>query len=335
MSQNNATMAAMFFLFNPIAFYSPMIMGQYDTLCLFFMLWALYYYIEGDLNKFSFVIGISMVFKFFSLLVFVPLLLLSEKRILKLIRYGLTGFWLYIPTTLLFWGRTGNAAAFTHAMIERLFAVTMPVGMREVPVFVLIYAIIVFACFLYTPSASNRKYMAVYISMVVFTLLFNYIYWHPQWLILMIPFTVITTFVQKNKAPWFYLDIVLCIGFFSYCFFNYSNQCGAILFDGGIIAHVFNTRVVTSENWVYLRHFLRHIPYIRVITPVCFTGAILSNIIFKFPIKNGTVSDIISNGKEYDKIPDKVFLYGIFFVGFVCAWAVPSFLELINALGII
>ena len=63
--------------------------------------------------------------------------------------------WLYIPTTLLFWGRTGNAAVFTQAMINRMFQVTDNMGMREIPVFILLYALVVFVSFLYVPK--NKK----------------------------------------------------------------------------------------------------------------------------------------------------------------------------------
>lgn len=336
MENSKSSMAAMFFMFNPIAFFAPMAMGQYDTLCLFFTLWALVYYLRGDMKKFSFVIGISVVFKFFSLLIFIPLILLNEKKILNIIKYAALILWLYIPTTLLFWGRTGNAAVFTQAMIDRMFEITQDTGMRAVSVFVLVYALIVFASFLYVPKKETiRKYLAIYIPMVVFSFLFNSIYWHPQWLILMIPFIVITTFMQKNKAPWFYMDIIMAFGFFSYCLYNYSNQTGAILFDGGLLCHMFGIRVATSESWQTLSKFMESIPYIAAMTPVMFTGSILGNIIFKFPVSSVSIADKISEEEKYDQFNDKLFLYGIFIIGFICAWLLPSVLEAINAFGII
>ncbi len=336
MENSKSYMAAMFFIFNPISFFSPMAMGQYDTLCLFFMLWALLYYLDGDMKKFSFVIGISVVFKFFSLLIFIPLILLNEKKILNIIKYSFLSLWLYIPTTFIFWGRTGNAAVFTNAMINRMFEITYDTGMRAVPAFVLVYSLIVFATFLYVPKNETlRKYLAIYIPMVIFSFLFNSIYWHPQWLILMVPFIVITTFMQKNKEPWFYIDIIMAIAFFSYCLYNYSNQTGAILFDGGLLYHLFDIRIATSQSWQPLSKFLENIPYISVMTPVMFTGSILGNIIFKFPILNESLADKMSDEKKYSKLNEKCFLYAIFIIGFIGTWLVPSMLEAINALGII
>ncbi len=335
-SENKARFAAMFFLFYPVAFFSPMAMGQYDVLCLFFTLWAMVYYMRDDMKKFSLVMGVSFVYKFFSLMIFVPLLLLKEKKILNLIKYGLMSLWLYIPSTLLYMGRTGNAAVFTQAMIDRMFEVRLDMGMRIVPVFMLLYAIIVFVSFLYVPGKkAYEKYLGIYIPMVVFCLLFNYIYWHPQWLVLVIPFIVLTTFMQENQSPWFYLDIVFCRGFFLFALYNYSNQTGAVLFDGGLIGHILGLKVITSPDWKPLLDFMVNIPYVYIMTPVMFSGAIFANIILKFPVSGQTVSDKLSCAKAYDKIPTKIYLYMIFVIGFIVLWLCPSALEWLNAMAII
>ncbi|MBQ5314146.1 MAG: hypothetical protein J6K30_08885 [Oscillospiraceae bacterium] len=336
MDSTTASTAALFFLFNPVAFYSPMAMGQYDTLCLFFTLWAVLWYIKGDLTRFSLLIGLGVVCKFFALLVFVPLILVAEKRILHIIKNGVMAMWLYIPTSLLFWGRTGNAKVFTQAMIDRMFKLTYETGIRGVSIFTLFYAMLVFACFVYVPKSEKiKKYLAVYLPMVAFGWLFNGIYWHPQWIVLMVPFMVITTFTLKSRSMWFYLDIVFAVGYFLHCFYEYSSQTGAILFDGGLLHHVFGMRVITSELWRPLNYFLSLIPYVWVLTPVMFTGAILLSIIFKFPVGETALSDKLSNSESYDKIPLKVFGYGIFAAGFICVWLLPSVFEALNAFGAI
>lgn len=336
LKESKASMAAMFFIFNPVAFFSPMAMGQYDTLCLFFTLWALCYYVKNDMVKFSIVMGAGIVCKFFPLMILIPLVLLKEKKILSIIKYGLMSLWLYIPTTLLFWGRTGNAAAFTKAMIDRMFRITTDTGMRAVPVFLLIYALIVFVSFLYVPkSKKTADYLAVYIPMVVFSLLFNYIYWHPQWLILMIPFVVITTHLQENKAPWYYMDVVMSLGFFLFALHNYSSQSGALLFSGGLLGHLFGLNVSLMPAWQSLANFIVLIPYYNILAPVLFTGSVFGNIIFKTPVGNSSLADKLTDKTQYDKISDKVFLYGIFVIGFLGFWLAPSLLELINAMGII
>lgn len=164
--------------------------------------------------KTCFVAGIGAVCKFFPLLIFIPLILLREKKILNILKYVLLCLWLYIPTSLLFHGRTGNASAFTSMMIDRLFQANISLGIGEVSIFLLCYCFLVFVRFICNLRDKREfNYTAVYLSMAVFRLLFLTIGWHPQWLILLVPFMVISALLQENKTYWFYLDILLSLDF--------------------------------------------------------------------------------------------------------------------------
>ena len=336
LAKEKALMAAMFFLFNPIAFFSPMVMGQYDTLCLFFTLWALTHYAEGRYQRFSFILGIGVVCKFFPLLIFVPLILLVEKRIPKIIQYGVTTLWLYIPTTLLFMGRTGEAGGFTMAMINRMFELTVPMGVADMPLFILLYALVLFAAFVYNPkSEKTRQYLGVYIPMVVFGLLFICIHWHPQWLVLLMPFVVMTTQLHTNRTPWYWLELVMAAGYFLIGFCYNAGQTGAVLFDGGWLWMLFDMRIAVQKNWMHLDYFIKNVPFVFQLAPVLFAGSVIANIALKFPIGETTVADKLSSGGSYDKVNDKVYLYGIFVIGFICIWVLPSVLEFLNAFEVI
>lgn len=108
----------------------------------------------------------------------------------------------------------GNASAFTSMMIDRLFQANISLGIGEVSIFLLCYCFLVFVRFICNLRDKREfNYMAVYLSMAVFRLLFLTIGWHPQWLILLVPFMVISALLQENKTYWFYLDILLSFGF--------------------------------------------------------------------------------------------------------------------------
>lgn len=335
-THKKALCAALFFMFNPIAFFSSMAMGQYDSLCLFFALWALTYYVEKKYLHFSFILGISIVFKFFPLLIFAPLILLAEKRILHLAKYTLCALWLYIPTLLLFRGRMEDAPHFTQQMIDRLFTLTYDTGVRGVSLFTLLYAAVLFIRFVYVPKQqATLQYCSVYIPLAVFGILFSTIYWHPQWLILIIPFMVITTFMQSHASPWFWLDIIFSAGFFMNCFYMYPSQCGAVLFDGGLLGQAFNLHVMGQGTWHLVDEFLARIPYVYVLTPVCFVGTIWLNILGKMPLAGGTLFNKLTNPQAFDKIPTRIFGYLIFIIGFIIMWLVPSVIEWLTAFQII
>ena len=90
-----------------------------------------------------------------------------------------------------------------------------------------------------------------------------------------------------------------------------------------------------SGNGRNISYFMSLVPYLIQLVPVMFTGSIMANLIFKLPFGNGSLADRLSDNTAYDKISDKLFLYGIFVIGFIGCWLMPSLLELINAIGMI
>ncbi len=335
MPKKTSFAAAVFFLFNPIAFFSPMVMGQYDSLCLFFMLWALLYYLQGDYTRFTLLMGVAGIFKFFAFLPLIPLLLLQEKRILSLVKYALMSLWLYIPSSLLYLGRTGNADTFTQMMFERLFSLGFASGFAPVSFFLFCYAILCFACYLYTKDI-QRPYLAFYVPLLVYGLLFFSIYWHPQWIILLVPFLVITTFMQKNVRVFLYLDFVLCFGFFLTCFFQFPYQMGAHLFTGGLFTFVSGQNIALhAEVWNPISFFLALIPNVNQMAPLAFSAAVFAHLIFKFPLHRHSLADTFSDKYCFDRFSLRAIGYALFLVGFVGFWVLPSLFEHWNAFGLI
>lgn len=331
-----SNLCALFFVFNPIAFFGPMVMGQYDSMCVFFTLIGILFYLKGSYIKFCLLAGVGVVCKFFPLIIVVFLILLCEKRVLHIIKYLAITFWLYAPTTILFFGKTGNAAAFNSLMIDRLFVQKTDTSVGAMSTLVFVLAVLLVGVFLYTSKTQQEKnYLAIYLPLVLMGLLFIYVEWHPQWLMLLIPFVALTTFMQSKKQPWFIVDIVMCAGFFIICFFKFSGQISSSLFDGGLLKFVGGINVTASPGWFELYKVLDLIPYLYELSLIMFTGAIAANIIFKFPFKGETLCNRLAKNTVYDKLSDVQWLYAEFLIGFGAIWFVPVLGEMFNAIGVI
>lgn len=274
--------APLFFALWPPAFFSVFVMGQYDTICLAALLGAFLYWLRGDKLKFTLLIGAGAACKFFPLLLFVPLLLLVEKRPLHILKYGALSLWLLLPTTLLFWGRTGDMGLFNSLMVDRLFEARIA-GMREIPVFAALYFVLCFAACLWRPAEEKMPRVGLWMCLGVMGTLFLFVDWHPQWLVLLAPFVVLTTFLERRKEGWFWLDLLFGAGFVVFCALAYPGQLEGNLLDRGLVG--------LASGWVYaavpnhntVSFYYQLLPLVSKIPVVLMAGALAAQVLLKWP----------------------------------------------------
>ncbi|NLL91625.1 MAG: hypothetical protein GX222_04295 [Ruminococcaceae bacterium] len=208
----NPKIVAIAFLLNPAAYFMPVAVGQYDVLCIFFILLSLVYFLKGDSLRFSVIMGVGILLKSFAVLAFIPLLLYKEKKLKDIIKYMLVGFSPYLITYLLYRGRTGDADYFNNVMMGRLFEIKV----GQIPLFPLFFALLCLVCWSvdFEKNRGKRLKTASFICLFVFVSLLLSIYWHPQWAFLVTPFLVISAFSSENKTLYLYLNIFFSAGVF-------------------------------------------------------------------------------------------------------------------------
>ena len=294
-SETDVHFIPLFFVLNPIAFFAALIMSQYDTLCLLFLLLAVLAWLQKRYWRFSLLAGAALVFKFFPLLLFLPLLVLREKRPLRCLAHAAASLWLYLPTALLFRGRTGDMAVFNEEVIQRVFAAVLPGGIDPIPLFLLLYALLLMGCYLYRRDDDRTAAVMPWVGLTVYGLLFLFVGWHPQWLILLVPFLVLTTFAQTQRAPWIYLDVVLFLGYWLTINFNFPGQLEANLLRSGLLSGLCGGLAQAHNT---LAFYLQLLPYGAALSPVLFAAPLAAAILFKAPLVGGSPGDRLSGKAE-------------------------------------
>jgi hypothetical protein len=79
------------FATSPIAIFAVFIFSQYDIFGVFFTLLGLYFYFQKRFWYFAFLFSVAISFKYFAAFIYLPLVLIIEKRPLYIARYGLIG----------------------------------------------------------------------------------------------------------------------------------------------------------------------------------------------------------------------------------------------------
>ena len=327
LSEGDSRWCGLGLLLCPPAVFGCLVMGQYDSLCLALTLWGLLFYQKGELRRFVLVFGAAAAFKFFPLLLLVPLLLLAEKRPSRVIGLGALSLWLVALCTLLFLGRTGSANNFTLQMFGRLLKAGLPGGMGTVSFFVLGYALLAVACWLYRPEAGQLSgTLPLYLCMAVYGLLLVCIKWHPQWEILVCPFLILCAFLQKDRLPWLALLAVFSAGFFLLVFFEFPYQMDANLFDYGMVT-VLTGRVATRmPDRTTASQLLEKIPFLVQLAPALFTVPVLTGMAFQLPLGRGSLGDRLMNGQAPAAHPAwvRVLVWGGFLFGLFVCWFAPA-----------
>lgn len=90
------------FMSSAIFFHAEVIMGGYDVISLAFTLLGLCAYLQGNDKGFVLSFAVAIAMKYFALWLFIPLVLLKEKRIWRIIVYGIEGISVVVIPKILF-----------------------------------------------------------------------------------------------------------------------------------------------------------------------------------------------------------------------------------------
>lgn len=315
----------------PLAFFSAPVMGQYDSVCLVFILWALVLYLDDRMPAFALVMGAALVFKMFALFLLIPLLLLREKRLGRLLGYGALSLWLYLPGALLFAGRSGDAGLFNSLIAERLFAALLPFA-GGASLFLTVLALLYALVYAWRPAdAAARRDAVPYLCLAVLGWLFLCVDWHPQWLILLSPFLLLTLGRSRHPLWWAALQLILVAGYFMRVAYRFPGQLEANLFDAGLLGGLGLLAAAQAAGRTNSLYFSL-LPFADRLAAVAFSAPILAGLIGKFPAAGRPLEDRLDETPA--PCPPALYAWGCFALGWGVFWLAPTLYAWLRALGL-
>lgn len=288
------------FLSSPLIFSSMFIMTQYDIIPIFFILLGIYYYIKKEYKKFTLFFAIAIPLKLFALFVFIPLVLLIEKKILKSIAYLISGFSLLLFSkfiAMLMPYYKESTTAFNSDMIGRLLNnTTIKINLGVASLFITVYIAICIFCYIKEIKSKEELYKySMYVPFITYNFLFLLVNCHPYWLLYTTPFFAIILF-QNSK----YYKINLILDIFYSCSTILIQTCvffwcyKAMLIDDLVIPAIFGKRNVEMMAYKNIYEILR-VFNIDSYMPILFSinlATVLAMIIINFPKENIKIGKI-------------------------------------------
>jgi len=346
-NKNKAKWVSFIFLIFPMATFSQFIFGQYDSFGVFFELLMVYFFLQKKILKASLICMVAVTFKVFPLFIFFPLLLINEKKIIKITGYSIIALILYLFFNLIFFKSPSFkvSESFFIGMFNRLIAVGIPTSFGNISFFLISFLIIcIFSYFIKTESKDGFTYYkyTLYIPLFIYSSLFSFILFHPQWILVLVPYLIINIFLNKNTKGMMFITIGASIGFLftivNVPFFRnnvdavminlgifpkiygFYNGIDANMINSGVHPYIFGFNMGEAKSLSKLVSFNGLIPSGVYFT--LFVSMLFVNLILSFPNKNN-----IFKNKDTIQLPftterDVVWINGLI----VLLFSIPSLL---------
>ena len=229
----------MFFLFSPYIFISELTFGTYDYLYMFFVMAALYVYLNDKSKlwwlKFTLLFGFSFTIKQLTVFIWLPLLLYREKRILHLFKHIIVGFSFYIMETLIFWPSDYfREHVLNSHFIMFMTRMTLNNGMCSISIWGILFGLILCFCF-FTEYDDENPYKALWICMLGPICILLTCHWTINWILLYTPMLMILIFNSKERNKYYLTELGFCLIFILMLFYQQTNYWGYVYYGEGML----------------------------------------------------------------------------------------------------
>lgn len=178
--------------------------GQIDIIYLIIMMFAFPLYYKGRYRLFSLVTAIAVAVKPIPLMVFIPVILLVNKKVKDILIN--TGICLSVTLVFKFLFEKGTGYDTIWNIISSRYTVIGRVTDRkagEISLFLIAFAVICLASFIKRIDTSDKKAVLYHSMLVIFVTYASFaafVNWHSQWLIpLVFSFSYLMPFIAENK----------------------------------------------------------------------------------------------------------------------------------------
>lgn len=310
-SKQNSLLAAFLFIGCPIAVYSQFIFSQYDIITTFFVMLGYYYYLKNNEKSFILCFAIAITCKYFALLVFIPLLLLKEKKIWNIFMKLVAVMSVFGVEVLCYAGSEAfRQGVFGFSATGYIFNVVYDTGFAKVSIIIPLW--ILLCAYAYFKDCREEEIFewSLFLSAIVMFICFCLSFWHPQWLLLAMPFLVLGMFFNKRPDIYLLLDLILMGAYIAVVVCFWVTACDQGLLSGGIFGSI--TSSVISKNFM-MKDFLPTQDYNLYFS--IFVAAFLVYVVFMYPSR-------LENGKNIS-IGQHVGLCRLRYIGGISLFLVP------------
>ncbi len=233
--------------FSSVLLFTPfLLMGQYDSIFVCFLILGIRGYIEEDDKRFLLFFALSMPIKLFSLFSFIPLLILQTKNVKEFLKKFFIGISFFLFTLILqkiiFVTGDYEKNFMEGTILSFVFQGRLNLTYSQSSIFIILFALLCLSLLFVNFDNDKKAIFSIWISFVSYSLFFVCCLTHPQWSMILLPLSVIAIMIQTDEASPFALlietvmEIGLLIAQIGYYYWVFSRSVVTYLPLGKAVA---------------------------------------------------------------------------------------------------
>ncbi len=295
------------FLSSPIFLMVIGMFGGYDIISVFFTLLGIYYYLKNEPVKFLTFFALAISLKIFAIFLFIPLVLLKEKKLWKIFLLILAGVSVLLFAKIVYFHAPmyqESMNSFNDGMFQYLITNHFSGSFDVTSLFALFYGFVCIWCYCLKIKENKRfsKYV-MYICLLVMSLFCTFVTIHPQWFILVLPYLCFYLIENKEERyTLFLLEIGYSVCMILVLICHYDWVFVPTLMDNMFIARLFPLQNIPSTVALIPR-LNQFLPLLQGFAIAC----IVVYLYFNFPERK-------KDKKETESIPRDLVYVRLFFL---------------------
>lgn len=285
------------FVSSPITFLAVFTLAQFDVLGLLFALLGLERWLKRDEKRFVSFFAIAICFKYFSLLIFLTLILLGRGRVKEKFSQAFLGILLVSLQVVVF--------STNEAFRENIFSQANRVLSLDSPLAAaskfLVFIVVAAISLLWSQrrkeiSEQLNDQLVISTIILVLSVFFILVKWNPQWLIYLVPFWALALNYVRQSKLFAAIELIGFIGLIFMLANIWTNNLDESMAQKGILAFAIPERVLRLTD-IYAPHLLPigiAAVYLSLVLLACIaildyrksrsSGEIASSKLFKIPV---------------------------------------------------
>ena len=262
------------FATSPFVIFSVFIFSGYDIFSTFFTLLGFYYYLKKDKKLFILFFAVAISLKYFAAILFLPLVLMIEKRPLHILSMLMLGLFLTFIQVILYW----ESPIFKDEIFNLVLHKVIPsagetINLSKLALKISLPIIYLGTCFhiflKVFKSETEWHKNAVFMSIFSYALLFFGITWHPQWCIIIMPFIMLSYVFIQNKRLLSILEVIGMLSFTWYVINFWELNVDVAMMNNSVLKNFLpQALIINSDLFHGGRSFFRFIFNLYLFSPL-------------------------------------------------------------------